>query len=93
MNKQAENLLIAYPEYDKRIERDYMYDVKVVQGDRSVDLVCYNHCDSVITSPRTVNGDMPSISATLSAVRITGSLSHVVGGTFLVFGIWCFLYY
>ncbi len=58
MNKQAENLLIAYPEYDKRIERDYMYDVKVVQGDRSVDLVCYNHCDSVITSPRTVNGDM-----------------------------------
>lgn len=52
------DVLVAYPEYDARIERDYMYDVTVVQGDRSANLVCYNHCDSVATSGRTVNGDM-----------------------------------
>ncbi len=54
--------IIVYPEYDERIERDYMYDVKVVQetpnGDVSKDLVCYNHTDAVATSGRTVNGDM-----------------------------------
>ncbi len=54
--------IIVYPEYDERIERDYTYDVKVVQetpnGDVSKDLVCYNHTDAVATSVRTVNGDM-----------------------------------
>lgn len=58
MNNTTQNILVAYPEYDRRIERDYMYDIKVVQGDTAYDLVCYNHCDAVITSPRTVNGDM-----------------------------------
>ncbi len=52
------DILVAYPEYDRRIERDYMYDVSVTQGDTTYSLVCYNHCDAVITSPRTVNGDM-----------------------------------
>ncbi len=50
--------LIDYPDYDERIERDYMYDVSVYQGDKSIDLTCYNHCDAVVTSSRTVNGDM-----------------------------------
>ncbi len=50
--------LVVYPEYDKRIERDYMYDVKVVQGEKAYDLTCYNHCEAVSTSVRTVNGDM-----------------------------------
>ncbi len=50
--------LIVYPEYDKRIMRDYAYDVKVVQGSKSQSLTCYNHCEAVSTSVRTVNGDM-----------------------------------
>ncbi len=48
----------VYPEYDERIERDYTYDVAVVQGMNSYDLTCYNHTDAVATSPRTENGDM-----------------------------------
>ena len=50
--------LIDYPDYDERIERDYMYDVSVTQGDKTIDLTCYNHTDAVVTSSRTVNGDM-----------------------------------
>ncbi len=56
----ADNLdmLIVYPEYDERINRDYMYDVTVYQGSASYDLTCYNHTDAVAYSERTVNGDM-----------------------------------
>ena len=50
--------VVVYPEYDARIERDYTYDVSVVQGDKTYDLTCYNHCDAVATSDRTVDGDM-----------------------------------
>ena len=50
--------LVAYPEYDARINRDYAYSVSVTKGNRTVDLVTYNHTDSVAASPRTVNGDM-----------------------------------
>ncbi len=50
--------LVAYPEYDERIVRDYSYSVSVTKGERTVDLTCYNHTDSVAASPRTVNGDM-----------------------------------
>ncbi len=50
--------LVAYPEYDERIVRDYSYSVSVTKGNRTVDLTSYNHTDSVMTSNRTVNGDM-----------------------------------
>ncbi len=60
MNTSLNNksTLIVYPEYDKRIERDYLYEVTVTQGENSFSLPCYNHCDSVSTSSRTFNGDM-----------------------------------
>ena len=50
--------VVVYPEYDERIERDYTYDVKVVQNGKSYDLTCYNHTDSVATTEKNVNGDM-----------------------------------
>ena len=53
----AAGTLVTYPDYDPRIERDYVYDVAVTQGSESRRLTCYNHCDAVATSPRTVNGD------------------------------------
>ena len=53
----ADGVLQVYPEYDARIERDYAYDVSVTQGGATRNLTCYNHCDAVATSSRTVNGD------------------------------------
>ncbi|MBP5618366.1 MAG: hypothetical protein J6X61_04380, partial [Clostridia bacterium] len=53
----ADGVLQVYPEYDARIERDYAYDVAVKQGGTTRALTCYNHCDAVATSSRTVNGD------------------------------------
>ena len=50
-------VLQAYPEYDARIERDYAYTVTVTQGSNVRSLTCYNHCDAVASSDRTVNGD------------------------------------
>ncbi|MBP5617971.1 MAG: hypothetical protein J6X61_02340 [Clostridia bacterium] len=50
-------LLQAYPEYDERIERDYAYTVTVTQGANVRSLTCYNHCDTVASSDRTLNGD------------------------------------
>ncbi|MBP5617729.1 MAG: hypothetical protein J6X61_01080, partial [Clostridia bacterium] len=52
-----DGVLQVYPEYDARIERDYTYDVSVRQGGTTRALTCYNHCDAVATSSRTVNGD------------------------------------
>ena len=49
--------LVVYPEYDARIERDYTYTVSVTQGKTTKNLTCYNHCDTVAYSGRTVNGD------------------------------------
>ena len=49
--------LVVYPEYDARIERDYAYTVNVTQGSTVRTLTCYNHCDAVASSDRTLNGD------------------------------------
>lgn len=49
--------LVVYPEYDARIEHDYTYAVSVTQGKTTKNLTCYNHCDNVAYSGRTVNGD------------------------------------
>ncbi len=35
--------LIVYPEFDERIERDYLYTVSVTQGDKTATLPVYNH--------------------------------------------------
>ncbi|MBP5617715.1 MAG: hypothetical protein J6X61_01010 [Clostridia bacterium] len=56
-NVSKTGTLQAYPEYDERIERDYTYTVTVTQGSNVRSLTCYNHCDAVATSDRTVNGD------------------------------------
>lgn len=37
--------LIIYPEFDKRIERDYLYSVSVTQGTRTEPLPVYNHTE------------------------------------------------
>lgn len=36
--------LVIYPEFDERIQRDYMYTVSVTQGDKTATLPVYNHC-------------------------------------------------
>ena len=40
-----ENQLIIYPEFDERIERDYLYHVSVTQGARTETLPVYNHTE------------------------------------------------
>lgn len=35
--------LIIYPEFDERIQRDYMYSVSVTQGEKTATLPVYNH--------------------------------------------------
>ena len=48
----------VYPAYDARIERDYAYAVRVVQGNESKRLTVYNHCEKSILDPRTHGGDV-----------------------------------
>ena len=48
----------VYPAYDARIERDYAYAVRVVQGTESKRLTVYNHCEKSILDPRTHGGDV-----------------------------------
>lgn len=40
-----ENQLILYPEFDARIERDYLYSVSVTQGTQTATLPVYNHTE------------------------------------------------
>ena len=40
------NQLIAYPEFDTRIVRDYMYSVCVTQNDKTISLPVYNHTEN-----------------------------------------------
>lgn len=47
--------LIVYPEFDKRIERDYLYSVSVTQGDKSAVLPVYNHCTDSRTTRNPVD--------------------------------------
>ncbi len=42
--------LIIYPEFESRIERDYMYTVSVTDSERTVALPVYNHVEDNITS-------------------------------------------
>ncbi|MDD5603025.1 MAG: hypothetical protein PHG48_02940 [Eubacteriales bacterium] len=50
--------LIAYPEYDERIPRDYTYTVSVYQDNISFNLPVYNHTSSdLINSPITESGE------------------------------------
>ena len=50
--------IVAYPEYDARIERDYAYAVRVAQGAEKKRLVVYNHCEKSALEPRTRGGDV-----------------------------------
>ena len=50
--------VVAYPEYDARVERDYAYAVRVAQGSESRRLAVYNHCEKSILEPRTHGGDV-----------------------------------
>ena len=38
--------LIIYPEFDARVERDYMYSVSVTQGERTASLPVYSHTEN-----------------------------------------------
>ena len=42
-DKPEPSTLIVYPEFDARIERDYMYTVSVTQGEKTATLPVYNH--------------------------------------------------
>ena len=50
--------IVAYPEYDARIERDYAYAVRVSQGAERKRLVVYNHCEKSMLERRTRGGDV-----------------------------------
>jgi len=50
--------VVVYPEYDVRIERDYAYAVKVIQGDNCRDVTVYNHCEKSTLIKRTKGGDV-----------------------------------
>lgn len=50
--------LMVYPEYPSAIERDYAYDVHVVQGGSEKSLVVYNHCEKSRLLGRTRGGDV-----------------------------------
>ena len=50
--------ITVYPDYPETIERDYAYDVKVVQDGASRPLTVYNHCERSILSERTHGGDV-----------------------------------
>ncbi|MBR4257564.1 MAG: hypothetical protein IKQ17_00880 [Kiritimatiellae bacterium] len=50
--------ITVYPEYDKRIERDWTYAVRVAQGDEKKRLTVYNHCEKSALTGRTHGGDV-----------------------------------
>ena len=55
----AHGRIVAYPEYDARIERDYSYAVRVSQeGADTKRLVVYNHCEKSSLTRRTRGGDV-----------------------------------
>lgn len=54
-----ENQLIIYPEFDARIERDYLYSVSVTQGAQTATLPVYNHTEDSCTSRNPVDGKWP----------------------------------
>ena len=51
-----ENQLIIYPEFDARIERDYLYHVTVTQGMRTETLPVYNHTEDSCVNRNPVDG-------------------------------------
>lgn len=51
-----ENQLIIYPEFDARIERDYLYHVTVTQGTRTEALPVYNHTEDSCVNRNPVDG-------------------------------------
>ena len=50
--------LVVYPEYPEQIQRDFAYDVRVVQGAERSSLPVYNHCEASILRDRTHGGDV-----------------------------------
>lgn len=42
--QEEPSTLVVYPEFDARIERDYLYTVSVTQGEKTATLPVYNHC-------------------------------------------------
>jgi len=56
--QSAHGRIVAYPEYDARIERDYAYAVRVSQGAEKKRLVVYNHCEKSPLTRRTRGGDV-----------------------------------
>ena len=51
-----ENQLIIYPEFDERIERDYLYHVSVTQGARTETLPVYNHTEDSRVNRNPIDG-------------------------------------
>lgn len=51
-----ENQLIIYPEFDERIERDYLYHVCVTQGVRTETLPVYNHTEDSRVNRNPIDG-------------------------------------
>lgn len=51
-----ENQLIIYPEFDARIERDYLYRVTVTQGTRTEAIPVYNHTEDSCVNRNPVDG-------------------------------------
>lgn len=51
-----ESQLILYPEFDARIERDYLYTVRVTQGTRAETIPVYNHTEDSCVNRNPVDG-------------------------------------
>ena len=51
-----DNQLIIYPEFDERIERDYLYHVSVTQGARTETLPVYNHTEDSRVNRNPIDG-------------------------------------
>lgn len=47
--------LTVYPEFDERIQRDYLYSVSVTQGDKTAALPVYNHTEASRTTRSSVD--------------------------------------
>ena len=55
----TENTLLAYPDYDERITRNYEYEVTVTQGDKTIPLRVYDRSNSsTLLGARTLRPDM-----------------------------------
>lgn len=72
-----ENQLIIYPEFDARIERDYLYHVTVTQGMRTETLPVYNHTEDSCVNRNPVDGRCADEFRRFSSFAFAGEVVRV----------------